>query len=190
MQAEEQGDRLATDEIVIMIIALLVGGNNSTAHLIGNAILTLARHPEALAQLRANPELIRTANRGSAALREPGAGDQPRRPRRIEIDGQTIEPGQGITCSSAPPIATSASSRPDELDLTRQAEPAPDLRARPALLPRRRVARAEAQIAVQTVVQRCAGLELVSDEADWQEGFSFRGLEDAAGAVPTCLIER
>lgn len=36
--AEEQGDRLSQDELFGMCVALLVGGNNSTAHLIGNAM--------------------------------------------------------------------------------------------------------------------------------------------------------
>ena len=45
-QAEEAGDRLTTNEMVVMVVALLIGGNNSTAHLIGNSMLTLLRTPK------------------------------------------------------------------------------------------------------------------------------------------------
>ena len=61
VMAEEQGDRLSLDELFGMCVALLVGGNNSTSHLIGNAILTFAHQPEALAQLLADPSLIAPA---------------------------------------------------------------------------------------------------------------------------------
>ena len=77
VMAEEEGDRLSTDELVIMIIALLVGGNNSTAHLIGNAVFTLARHPDALATAQSRPESDHDRGRGSSALREPGASHEP-----------------------------------------------------------------------------------------------------------------
>jgi pimeloyl-[acyl-carrier protein] synthase len=96
IEAEEAGDRLTTDEMVVMCIALLVGGNNSTAHLIGNAILTLARHPEAIAQLRANPALIRPAIEEVMRYDSPVQATSRVAREPIEVGGQTIDAGQNI----------------------------------------------------------------------------------------------
>ncbi|MFI4925673.1 MAG: cytochrome P450, partial [Vicinamibacteria bacterium] len=60
-RAEQDGDRLSTDEFVAMSFLLLVGGYLTTSNLIGNATLALLRHPDALAQLRATPALMETA---------------------------------------------------------------------------------------------------------------------------------
>jgi cytochrome P450 len=178
VQAEEAGDRLSTDELVIMIIALLVGGNNSTAHLIGNAILTLARHPEALEQLRANPDLITTAVEEVLRFESPVQATSRVARDVIEVGGQTIEPGQGIS------LLFGSANRderqfpdPDELDLARKPNRHLTFAHGPHFCLGSAIARAEAQIAVQTIVQRCTGLELVSDDAGWLEGFSFRGLQ-------------
>src|SRR5947208_7303456 len=40
---------------------LLFGGHETTRNLIGNGLYTLLRHPEQAAELRNNPELIRSA---------------------------------------------------------------------------------------------------------------------------------
>ncbi len=58
VQAEEEGDRLTEDELVTMILTLIVGGYETTVHLITNSVVTLLQHPEQLAKLRAEPELM------------------------------------------------------------------------------------------------------------------------------------
>lgn len=52
------GQHLTEQELLGFCILLLVAGNETTTHLIGNAILCLDEHPEALAQLRAEPDLL------------------------------------------------------------------------------------------------------------------------------------
>ncbi|MFF6843428.1 cytochrome P450 [Streptomyces tanashiensis] len=53
---EEGG--LDRDESVSLAALLLVAGHETTTHFIGNAVLALLRHPEALDRLRRNPDLI------------------------------------------------------------------------------------------------------------------------------------
>src|SRR3989441_11205231 len=50
--AELQGSRLSFAELLAMLILLLVAGNETTTHLIGNAVLALLAHPDALAALQ------------------------------------------------------------------------------------------------------------------------------------------
>ncbi len=178
VMAEEEGDRLSTDELVIMIIALLVGGNNSTAHLIGNAIFTLARHPEALDQLKADPSLITTAVEEVMRFESPVQATSRVARDAIEVGGHIIEPGQGIS------LLFGSANRdedqfpePERLNLARRPNRHLTFAHGPHFCLGAAIARAEAQIAVQTVVERCDGLELMNDSADWLEGFSFRGLK-------------
>jgi hypothetical protein len=52
---------LQADEAIVMALLLLAAGHETTANLIGNAVLCLNRHPDAARRLRAQPELIATA---------------------------------------------------------------------------------------------------------------------------------
>jgi cytochrome P450 len=49
---------LSEDELLGNLILLFVAGHETTTNLLGNGLLTLLRHPEALAQLRADPEKL------------------------------------------------------------------------------------------------------------------------------------
>ena len=57
LEAEEAGDRLSEQELFSMVVLLIVAGHETTVGLIGNAALTLLRHPEQMQALRANPAL-------------------------------------------------------------------------------------------------------------------------------------
>ncbi len=176
IQAEEAGDRLTTDEMVVMCIALLVGGNNSTAHLIGNAILTLARHPEALAQLRANPDLIRPTIEEVMRFDSPVQATSRVAREAIAVGGQTIEPGQNIYLLFGSANHDEAQfPNPSHFDITRQPNRHLTFAHGPHFCIGAAVARAEAQTAVLAIAQRCENLELASDQVDWIEGFAFRG---------------
>ncbi len=56
--AEEAGDRLSEDELFSMVLLLIVVGHETSVNLIGNGMLSLFKHPEQLALLRQEPELM------------------------------------------------------------------------------------------------------------------------------------
>lgn len=58
VRANDDGDKLSEREIVAMIFLLLLAGHDTTANLIGASVLSLLDHPDELAKLRANPDLI------------------------------------------------------------------------------------------------------------------------------------
>ena len=176
IQAEEQGDRLTTDEMVAMCVALLVGGNNSTAHLIGNAILTLIRHPDALAQLRANPELIRPAIEEVMRFDSPVQATSRVAHETLAVGGQTIERGQNVYLLLGSANRDPAQfPDPTRFDITRQPNRHLTFAHGPHFCLGAAVARAEAQVAVQTIIERCADLTLATDRIEWLPGFAFRG---------------
>lgn len=61
IQAEEQGEKLSEDELVSMVFLLIFAGYETTVHLIANAVVTLLEHPDQLARLRAQPDLLESA---------------------------------------------------------------------------------------------------------------------------------
>jgi cytochrome P450 len=55
VRAEREGSRLERDEVLSFCLILLVAGNETTTNLIGNAVLALLEHGEALRKVRSNP---------------------------------------------------------------------------------------------------------------------------------------
>jgi cytochrome P450 len=58
VRAELQGQPLTDQEIIDFLVLVMAAGLETTAHLLGNALLFLSKHPDELARLRAEPLLI------------------------------------------------------------------------------------------------------------------------------------
>ena len=58
---EEAGDRLSTDELVMMVNAVIIGGTDTTRNQLGCALSLFAHHPEQWAMLAERPELAQRA---------------------------------------------------------------------------------------------------------------------------------
>lgn len=59
--AEESGDKLSTDELVMMVEAVIVGGTDTTRNQLGLALALFAEHPDQWEILRNNPDLAQRA---------------------------------------------------------------------------------------------------------------------------------
>jgi len=57
----DEPNPLSDDELVALVVQLFFAGFETTEGLIGNMVIALANHPDELAKLRANPELITNA---------------------------------------------------------------------------------------------------------------------------------
>jgi cytochrome P450 len=176
VQAEDGGDRLSRDELFGMCVALLVGGNNSTAHLIGNAILTLIRHPEGLARVRADPALIRSTVEEVMRYESPVQATSRVVKERMEFRGQTFEAGQGIV------VLFGSGNRdpeqfpdPDRFDIARQPNRHLTFAHGPHFCLGASIARTVAQVGILATIRRCADMQLVDERIAWLEGFAFRG---------------
>jgi cytochrome P450 len=94
MAAEVDGERLTQKEILGFFQLLVVGGQETTANLINNAVLSLVEHPDQMAELRASPELIPSAIEEVLRYRSPLQWIM-RTPRRdAALHGQVIPAGQ------------------------------------------------------------------------------------------------
>lgn len=71
VQAELDGRKLETIELLGFCLLLLVAGNETTTNLIGNAMLTLAERPDDWQRLRQNPALLQPAIEEALRFRSP-----------------------------------------------------------------------------------------------------------------------
>ncbi len=184
--AEEEGDRLTSDELRDQVILLFVAGHETTVNLIGNGTLALLRHPDQLALLRSQPDLIGNAIDELLRFDSPVQFTRRIALQPIEIDGQHIEPGSFIFT-----ILGAANHDPehfgddaDALDLTRRDAPhhisfgGGIHHCLGAVL-----ARAEARIAIGSLVPRFPELALATDTPEWNGRIVLRGLD----ALPVTL---
>jgi cytochrome P450 len=160
------GAYLSTEEIVETGKLLLVAGNETTTNLIGNAIVTLLEHPESLARLQAEPELMPSAIEEVLRYRPSTQFMVRMATRDVELGGQLVQAGQRL-------IGFLASGNRDE-----KAFPEPD-RFDIARSPNRHLgfghgihfclgaplARLEGRIALTAILQRLRDLRLADGEA-------------------------
>jgi cholest-4-en-3-one 26-monooxygenase len=95
-QAEVDGEQLSGLEIDLFFLLLSVAGNETTRNLISHGLVALLEHPEQLARLRANPELMSPAI--EEMLRWASPVMQFRRTATVdhELHGQSIKEGDKI----------------------------------------------------------------------------------------------
>ncbi|MDN5938190.1 MAG: cytochrome P450 [Salinisphaera sp.] len=61
IMAEDDGDRLDDKELAVQAIGITIAGYETTIGLIGNGIRQLLNHPDQLARLRDDPEIVKNA---------------------------------------------------------------------------------------------------------------------------------
>ncbi|WP_406274783.1 cytochrome P450 [Streptomyces sp. NBC_00191] len=122
--AEVDGQRLADEEMVGFVSLLLLAGHITTTVLLGNALLCLGEHPEAVAALRADPGQLPTAIEEALRYRAPLAPMTRRTTREVEIGGRGVPAGEIIvTWLSSANRDERAFPDPDRFDFRRNPNP-------------------------------------------------------------------
>src|SRR5947209_12783969 len=166
--AEVDGERLTPEEVLGFVQLLLVGGQETTANLINNALLCFLENPDQLARLRAAPELLPSAIEEVLRYCSPIQWMPRATPRAVELHGQVIPAGKLVL-----PVIGSANRDPRQFrdagrfDITR--DPNPHLAFGQGIhfclgAP---LARLEARIALTDILERLKGFRRANDEP-WQ----------------------
>ena len=160
LQPEAGASKLDRTAITGLITSIIMAGAESTGALVNHAVLTLLRHPDELARLRADPSLMRSA------LEEVGRFEFPtkfvtRYPLEdLEIGGQQIRAGDLVFGS---PGAANRDPRvftdPDRFDITRPIGPSLLFGAGAHFCLGASLARVEAQEMVGQLIRRFPALE-------------------------------
>jgi cytochrome P450 len=101
IRAEDEGDRLSREEVLVNTLLLYVAGHETTTNLIGNGSVELFRHPEQRATVEAEPGL--DANLVEEVLRYNSPVQFTRRISRedVVVDGREIPAGSVISLCAA-----------------------------------------------------------------------------------------
>lgn len=165
LHAEVDGERLSRRAVLTQTIFLIVAGNETTRNLLGNLIHRLAEVPERFAALRADPGLIANAIEESLRFDSPVQLVARTCTRKIEVDGVVVEPGERVLYGIASANRDErVFERPDEFRLDR-AHPRDHLAfgAGPHICPGAFLARMEAKVALETLLDRVERIELAPD---------------------------
>jgi cytochrome P450 len=125
IHANEDGDRLTDNELLAHTELFIMAGQDTTANMISNSVITLFRHPDQLELLRQRPELIPNAVEELLRFIPTTIGSTTRvATENIELRGVTIRPGDAvITIAQAANRDPEIFPNPDQFDVTRPAKP-------------------------------------------------------------------
>ncbi|MFF2367411.1 cytochrome P450 [Streptomyces sp. NPDC058122] len=176
----DEEDRLSEDELMSLAFLILFAGYENTVHLIGNAVLTLLRHPDQLAGLRADP------TRMSAAVEELARydGPMPLAVRRfptedVTISGVTVPAGETVLLSlAAAHRDPHRFTDPDHFDIDRDATGHLALGHGIHYCLGAPLARVETEIALSALLDRFPdlALDVPPGELRWRPSMRSRGL--------------
>jgi len=177
--AEEEGDRLTSEEMYSTCVLLLVAGHETTTRLIGTGIYTLLKHRDQFEMLKRDPGLV--VNAIEEMLRyEPPVQLMPRFAKEDTVFyGKKIKKNQMIV----PVIASAnrdpaANDNPDDFDITRKDIRHVSFGYGIHLCLGLNLARLEARVAFNKLLARFPDMTLASDEVNWLSGSALvRGMD-------------
>ena len=180
IQAEEAGDRLSQDELLATCVLLFFAGHETTVNLIGNGALALARHPDQLARLRADPSLIVSAVEELLRFDSPVQRTGRDAREAVQLNGRFFAAGERVV------LLVGAANRdprqfadPDRLDIGRPNAAAHlSFAAGIHYCVGAPLARLEAQVALNALLRRAPNLRVLTDSPRWRRTFVLRGLSE------------
>jgi cytochrome P450 family 142 subfamily A polypeptide 1 len=96
VHAEIDGDRLDDETILAESLLILIGGDETTRHVLSGGLYELLRHPDQLQLLVAHPEKIPTAVEEMLRWVSPVQNMNRTATRDVEINGQQIRQGDKV----------------------------------------------------------------------------------------------
>ncbi len=177
VQAEENGDMLSEDEIVVATNFLLFAGHETTANLIAVGLYYLLQNPEQMAQLRADPAKIPAAVEELLRYVSPVHTLARRTLQEVTIRGVTIPPNSSIY------LLVGAANRdpakfpdPEKLDINRPPARSLGFGYGIHFCVGAALARLESQVTFDTILRRLPDLKMTVDTPEFRPNYSLRGL--------------
>ena len=177
VQVEEDGERLSEREMLNLLRLLLIAGNETTTNLIGNAVLTLLRHPGELQRLRDDPGLIPAAVEELLRFESPVQANFRRALADCDVNGFPLRRRDNIVLLlGAANRDPAAFEDPDRLDVGRDASSHLALGRGIHHCLGAPLARLEGRIVLEMLLERFSEVGLLADTPRFRTGIVFRGL--------------
>jgi cytochrome P450 len=178
--ARDEGNALSEEELLAFVVLLLLAGNETTTNLISNGVLALTRNPDQQARLRAEPGLMPSAVEEFLRYDGPVQGTSRVVLEPLSLRGVDLKPGDTVM-----PMLAAANRDPthfadaDRLLLDRDENDHLAFGWGIHFCLGSNVARLEASIAFEKLLQRMPSIELAQPEGSlhYRPAFILRGLE-------------
>ena len=180
VQARDNDDRLSESELLVLAMALLVAGYETTARQVTNMAYTLFTHPAHLQQLREQPGMLPAAIEEMLRFNVFGSAINPRiATTDVQVGDVLVRAGEPVLCSrSSANRDEKVFSRADELDWGRDPNPHLAFGYGPHFCLGANLARMELQVALGTLLSRLPRVQIAVPEEclTWNDGVIMRGL--------------
>lgn len=177
LSAEQNGDKLTEDEVIANTIITMVGGQETTTNMIGNGLLALLKHPQSLAELRADSSLIPGAIEEILRYDCPSQHTARLAPADCELGGKAIRKGQAVIAVMA---AANRDPRrfpePNRFDIKRTDNRHLAFGWAAHFCFGAALARIEGQVAFETILRRMKNIKLDTADFEWRHNLGLRGL--------------
>lgn len=180
LAAEIDGEQLSDDDLVANVMLLFMAGHETTASMIGNALIALHRNPDQWKKLRSRPELLQSAVQECLRFDTSVQLGMRVALEDVEIHGHFIPTGHIVylligAANRDPLIFTS----PDTLDIERREETSRMVTFGGGVhyCLGARLAQYELKIALKTLIERLPDLELQDlENLAWHQRHTLRGV--------------
>jgi cytochrome P450 len=178
LASDIKGDRLTDEEIVASMMMLGNGAQGTTAHTITNAMIALVEHPDVMADLRANPDVMPSAVEEFLRFDGPVLSAGRIMVQDAELGGQVLRKDDRVfamlTAANRDPAVF---DEPDALDVRRTPNRHLAFSKGPHFCLGAPLARLEVQVALQAILDRYERIEITEpvDGIPWTNSLTSRG---------------
>jgi cytochrome P450 len=169
---------ISPEDVYAQCVLLLIAGHETTRNLIGNGVLTLLRHPEALEELRADPTRIPAAIEEILRFESPVQAFGRTVGVDLEFDGTLLPANSSVIAFIAAAHRDQTHyTDPDKFDIHRKHNRHMAFGADAHVCLGATLARLEGHLALAALIERFPRLRLKDAVPDWGTNFVFRGLQ-------------
>lgn len=178
VNARDENGPLSDHEMATVAIGLFGAGFETTAHMIGNGLLSLHKFPDQWAKLVADPSLAISATEEILRYESSLIGSNRTAFKDVQLGGKIIKSGERVlTLLAAGNRDPDVFVEPDRFDIERKGPKHLSFGGGIHFCVGAELARLEGEIALTALATRFPSLKVDINSARWrQEGFMFRGL--------------
>ncbi|WP_318246393.1 cytochrome P450 [Rossellomorea aquimaris] len=175
----QEDKKLTEEELLATAVLLLIAGHETTVNLISNSLYCLLKNPKEYHKLIENPSLIESAIEECLRYESPTQMIARIASEDVELNNVQIRKGDHVyVLIGAANRDPKQFSNGDDFEITRNPNPHLAFGSGIHFCLGSALARLEAQIAIQTLIQNEGNIQLESKEVEWRNLVGFRAMKE------------
>lgn len=178
------------EQVLASAQMIMVGSNETTAYLLTNSLVALLNHPDQMARLREEPELIERAVEELIRYTGPALSIIRRALRDVSVGGADVRKGDMVCCMlHAANFDPAHFTNPEDLDIARQGNRHLGLGYGIHFCVGAALARMETRIGLSTLLRRFRDFRLSDAHVAWHPNLVLRGTRSLDLRFRSCDAE-